>query len=105
MDNIVNYVLVLLIIVIWVGIAIRILRNYFSKTKIVYAIVVDKQCYDKQIYSKGQAPYIKKEYVITFLCGGRKINFNVSELSYNNYRIKEKGKLVYKGNRIIDFAE
>ena len=75
----------------------------FSKEKSIKAIVVDKQSYDKQIYRKGQAPFTVKEYVITFRCGNKKKYFNVSELSYKNYRVNQKGTLNYKGSRIVDF--
>ncbi len=102
-NSILTFVLALIGIVIWVGIMIRVFKNRFSKEKEVDAVVADKQCYDKQVYSKSQAPYTKKEYVITFLCGKKKLHFDVSEFSYKGYKLKQKGKLVYKGNRIIDF--
>lgn len=101
--NIINYVLALIGIIIVIGIVSRTLINVFSKEKSTNAVLVDKQCYDKRIYSKGQAPYTKKEYVITFLCGDNKKHFNVSELSYKNYRVNQKGILKYKGNQIINF--
>ncbi len=102
-SNIFTFILALIGIVIWIGIMIRVFKNRFSKEKEVDAIIVDKQCYEKRVYSKSQAPYTKKEYVITFLCGKRKMHFDVSEFSYKGYKLKQKGKLVYKGNRIIDF--
>ena len=70
---------------------------------ITLIILVDKQSYDKQIYRKSQAPFTRKEYVITFLCGDKKKYFNVSEFSYRNYQVNQKGTLKYKGNRIVDF--
>lgn len=103
MVNIVNFIFALVGIIIVVGISIKIIKNIFSKEKTVKATVVDKQCYDKQIYRKNQAPFTRKEYIITFLCGDKKKYFNVSELSYKNYRINQKGTLNYKGSRIIDF--
>ena len=103
MVNIVNFIFALVGVIIVVGISIKIIKNIFSKEKTVKATVVDKQCYDKQIYRKNQAPFTRKEYIITFLCGDKKKYFNVSELSYKNYRINQKGTLNYKGSRIIDF--
>ena len=101
--NIVNFVFVLIGIVIIIGVIAKICSNFFSREKEVKATVINKQSYDKQIYRKSQAPFTKKEYVITFQCGNKKRHFDVSELSYGNYRIKQKGILRYKGNRLIDF--
>lgn len=101
--NIVNFIFVLAGAIIVVGISINIIKNIFSKEKTIRATVVDKQCYDKQIYRKAQAPFKNKEYVITFLCENKKKCFNVSELSYENYKLNQKGILKYKGNQIIDF--
>ena len=97
--NIVNFIFALIGAIIVVGVII----NIFSKEKSIKAIVVDKQSYDKQIYRKSQAPFTRKEYVITFLCGNKKKYFNVSELSYRNYKVNQKETLKYKGNQIIDF--
>ena len=101
--NIVNFIFALIGAIIVIGIIIRVIINLLSKEKSIKAIVVDKQCYDKQIYRKSQAPFMRKEYVITFLCGNKKRYFNVSELSYRNYKVNQKGTLKYKGNQIVDF--
>ena len=101
--NIVNLIFALIGVIIVVGISIKVIINIFSKEKTIKAIVVDKQSYDKQIYRKSQAPFTRKEYVITFLCGNKKRYFNVSELSYRNYKVNQKGTLKNKGNQIIDF--
>ena len=101
--NIVNLVFALIGVIIGIGIIIRVIMNICSKEKSIKAIVVDKQSYDKQIYRKSQAPLTRKEYVITFLCGNKKKYFNVSEFSYGNYQVNQKGILKYKGNRIVDF--
>lgn len=59
---------------------------------------------DQQIMSKAQAPHTEQKYVITFLVNNKKISFEVSELSYNGYKLNQKGILTYKGTRIIDFC-
>ena len=102
-SNIVNFIFALIGAIIVVGISIKVIINIFSKEKSIKAIVVDKQSYDKQIYRKSQASFTRKEYVITFLCGNKKKYFSVSELSYRNYKVNQKGTLKYKGNRIVDF--
>lgn len=98
-----NYVFVILELVIIIGIVVKILHNYISKEKREEVVVINKQSFDKTIYRKNQAPFVKKSYVITFQCKNKKRHFNVSELSYNNYRINQKGTLKYKGSRLIDF--
>lgn len=101
--GLINYVFVILELVIIVGIIAKLLHNFFSKEKREEAVVVNKQSFDKTIYRKSQAPFVKKTYVITFQCKNKKRHFDVSELSYNNYRINQKGTLKYKGSRLIDF--
>lgn len=101
--NIVNFIFVLIGIVIIIGVIAKICFNYFSKEKEVRATVINKQSYDKQIYRKSQAPFTKKEYVITFQCRNKKRYIEVSELSYSNFRLNQKGTLRYKGSRLIDF--
>ena len=93
--NIVILIFALFGAIIVIGIIIRVIINLFSKEKSIKAIVVDKQCYDKQIYRKSQAPFTRKEYVITFLCGNKKKYLNVSELSYRNYKENQRGTLKY----------
>ena len=101
--NIVNLTFALVGAIIVIGIIIRVIINLITKEKSIKATVIDKQSYDKQIYTKSQTPFIRKEYVITFLCGNKKRYFNVSELSFENYKVNQKGTLKYKGNQIIDF--
>ncbi len=101
--NIVNFVFVLIGVVIIICVIARIFSNHLFNEKEVKAMVINKQSYDKQIYRKSQAPFTKKEYVITFQCGNKIRHFDVSELSYGSYRINQKGILRYKGSRLIDF--
>ncbi len=101
--NIVNIIFVLLGATIWVGILIRIFRDRLCKTTEAAAIVVNKQCFEKQTFSKSWAPTSNKKYVVTFLVGDKKLHFDVSEFSYKGYRINERGTLKYKGSRLIDF--
>ncbi len=103
LGNAVNFIFFIIGLVIAIGIIIKIIADYFSKEKCIKATVLDKQNYDKRIYRKNQAPLTQKEYVITFLCGNKKKYFNVSELSFDNYKVNQKGTLKYKGNRIVDF--
>ena len=101
--NMINFIFVLVGFVIIVGLIVRICSNYLYKEKEVQATVINKQSYDRQVYRKSQAPFTKKEYIITFQCENKKRYFDVSELSYSNYRLNQKGVLKYKGSRLIDF--
>ncbi len=103
MGNIVNGIFAVIGAIIVIGIIVKTIKNMCAKEKCVKAVVTDKQSYDRPIYRKSQASFTRKEYVITFLCGDRKKYFTVSELSYGNYRMNQKGILRYKGNQIIDF--
>ena len=105
MSNILNIISILLIIFIAVGIVVRIFRYKFSIVKEVPATVIDKQIYEKRTYFISQSPFNEINYVITFLCGDKKLYFNVSEFSYNCYEKNKAGILKYKGSKIIDFSE
>lgn len=98
--NIINTIFGLLGIVIVLSVVIH---TFFLKEKVETAVVINKQSYDRQVYRKGQAPFLKREYIITFLCRDKKRNFEVSELSYESYKMNQKGTLRYKGSKLIDF--
>lgn len=102
--NAVNFIFLIIGAIIVIGIITKVVINIFSKEKSIEATVVDKQSYDRRIYKKSRAPVTKKEYVITFLCSNKKKYFNVSELSYRNYKLNQKGTLKYRGNQITDFS-
>lgn len=101
--NIINLFFISFGAIALLGIIIKVITNIFSKEKSIKAIIVDKQSYDKTIYRKNDAPYVVKKYIITFNCEDKKRYFEVSELSYKNYKMNQKGILTYKRNRIIDF--
>ena len=104
-EFIINGIFVFLGIIICAGIAIRLCRNKFGMQRQVYAVVADKQCIEREVYYKFQAPKLNKEYVITFLTENKKMSFNVSQVSYKNYHIGQKGILKYKGNELIEFRQ
>ena len=104
-ENIVNIIFCLLGMIIAVGIIVRVCRDKFSTIKEVSLTVIDKQSYEKRVYFISQTPFNQVKYVITFLCGDKKMYFDVSEFSYNCYEINQTGRLKYKGSKIIDFSE
>lgn len=98
-----NLFFLLVGIVIISGIVIRFMKNHFSKERKEEATLINKSIYVKTIYHKNDAPSYKKEYILTFLIKNRKKNFNVSAFSYINYTIGQKGVIIFKGTRLIDF--
>lgn len=100
---VVNLGFVLLACVILVGIVMRIKRNYAAKIIEVPATVVDKQTFTRTVVSKNRTPEQRQCYVVTFLCEGKKRTFAVSELSFAQYTINEKGTLKYQGTRLLDW--
>ncbi len=101
--NIVSFFFVALGIIIITGVSFRLIFNLLSKEKQEKAVVANKQHFDKQIYRKNGLPFARKEYIVTVECRNKKRHFEVSELSYKNYKVGQKGILRYKGNRLIDF--
>ena len=105
LGNIANIFFGLVGIVVVAGIIIRVCKDRFSMVREVSATVVDKQAYERRTYFISQAPFNEIKYVVTFLCGNKKLYFDVSEFSYNCYQVNQIGKLKYKGSKIIDFSE
>jgi len=97
---ILNYIFLLLGIIIAIAFLIR---KCFLREKTEKAVVVDKQSYDRQIFSKNQALSVETEYIVSFQNRNKIYHFKVSEFSYNNYKINQKGTLKYKGKHLIDF--
>ncbi|MBQ9757702.1 MAG: DUF2500 family protein [Clostridia bacterium] len=93
-----NCFAIVLFAVCWGAIIIKIIKSRYAQVKRVKAEVVDK--YKNQIVTKHG---ITERYVVVFSAGGKRLAFDVSEFSFAGYRIKEKGTLEYKGNKIIDF--
>lgn len=100
---IVNIVFTILGIVIVAGMLVRIFKDKFAKVTRIAATVVNKQHYEKHIYSKSEAPSSQMKYVVTFDTDMGEMHFEVTGFSYNGYRLNEKGTLTYKGTRLIDF--
>lgn len=67
----------------------------------VRAVVVDK--YKMPVAPNVYGSFNTAKYVVVFLVGNEKFGFEVSEYSFNNYKVKETGILTYKGNLLIDF--
>lgn len=101
MYNIINIILMMLFLVCWILIIRKIVVNRFSTVKTVKAKVIDK--YKPDMVSKYHGTFKQERYTVVFEAEGEKLSFDVSEFSYENYKINEKGTLKYKGTKIISF--
>lgn len=79
----------------------KLVRNRYAPIKTVKAQIIDKQ--KIEVFSKYSGNGKSEKYVIVFSVDGKKKSFYVSQFSYNGYRVKEKGTLKYKGDRLIEF--
>lgn len=102
--NIVNAIMILLWLAMVAWIIGRLFGAKYAKVKCVKAVVADKQYIENMTYSKWQSIFPQKNFVITFDCGGRRLHFNVAEISYDNYKIGQRGTLKYRGRTLIDFS-
>lgn len=69
--------------------------------KTLPAVVADKQ--KTESFSKYSGTGKQEKYVVIFSAEGKKHAFYVSKFSYDGYHIGEKGKLTYKGNKLLSF--
>ena len=101
MYNIINTILMILFLLCWILIVGKIVVNRYATVKTVKAKVVDK--YKPDIVSKYYGTFKQERYTVVFEIKDKKLSFDVSEFSYGNYKINEKGTLKYKGTKIISF--
>ena len=100
-ENLLNMIAVSLYILMIIGAVIGFILNRFAPVKSVKAEVVHKQI--NETFPRYSDTGKRQKYVIVFLAEGKKRSFYVSQLSYNGYRVGEKGTLKYKGDRLIGF--
>ena len=101
MPNIINVIAIILFLLCWLLIVKKIIFNRYAAIKTVKAKIVDK--YKPDIVSKYPGTFKPERYIVVFETKNKKLSFNVSEFSYGNYKINEKGTLQYKGSKIISF--
>jgi len=100
--NVMGWIMLTLCVLVVILYAVHFLRDRFSRTKTVKAVVVHKQPVTSFSKYAGNAQHTR--YCVTFQAGKKKLSFYVSEFSYKGYRINESGTLKYKGSKIIDFS-
>lgn len=101
MTDIFNSILILLVVVFWIFIIRKFILNRYAPVKTVKAKVADK--YKKDVASKYYGTFRQERYIVVFDTKDKKLSFYVSEFSYNNYKVNQKGTLKYKGMKIISF--
>ena len=84
-----------------VKVFMKVVANHHAPVETVKAVVIDKQKVESFSKYTGNGKNIK--YVVLFSADGRKRSYYVSEFSYNGYRVNQKGKLKFKGDRLIEF--
>lgn len=99
---IINCLGILLFASCWILIIVKLIKNKISSVKTVNAVVVDK--YKTQAVSGIPGRFKRKRYIVVFLADEERLAFDVSEFSFQGYRIKERATLKYKGDRLIDFS-
>ena len=90
-----------LLLLLWFWIIRKAIITRHAPVKTVKAEVVDK--YKPNIVSRYPRTSNQERYIVVFATKHEKLSFDVSEISYNNYKIKEKGTLKYKGTKLISF--
>lgn len=101
MSGVVLVVSVLLFSVCWFFVLKKQITTRCASIKTVEAEVVDKYCI--QTASKLRGMFGRETCMVVFATETEKLSFSVSELSYGEYHIFDKGKLTYQGNKIISF--
>ena len=101
MQEFVNYILIAIFLLCCFLITVKLIRSKFASLKTVKAEVFDK--YKPDAISKYPENWKSKSCFVVFKTKDKKLSFNISEYSYNIYRIGEKGTLKYKGSKIISF--
>ena len=102
MHNIINGILCVALVALWAVIIGKFIINMCASEKTVKAEVCDK--YISDAVSKYPLSFRRGHYIVVFKTDSERLSFSVSEFSYVNYRISEKGILKYKGNKLISFG-
>ena len=101
MADIINIIAIILFAVCWILIIRKLILRKVSPVKTVKAEVIDK--YKSGTVSNYPGTFKSEHYIVVFKTEREKLSFIVSENTYSNYKVKVKGKLKYKGTKILDF--
>lgn len=91
----------IIFIVCYILIMIKFIKSRTAKLKRTDAVVVDK--YKKETFSQRYGALKRDRYVVVFMTENKKLSFDVSEFSYGEYKINERGTLTYRGDKLYSF--
>ena len=101
MSNMIHVIVAILIFSCWIFIIRNIMISRIAPVKTVKAKVVDK--YKSDMSPTYHGTLKRERYIVVFDTGKEKLSFHVSEFSYDNFKMNQKGILKYKGMNIISF--
>ena len=94
MSNIINVSVIVIFLLCWILIIKKFIINRCAEVTTVSAKVVDK--YKANIVSKYFGTFRQERYIVVFEMKNKKLSFDISEFSYNNYKINQRGMLNIK---------
>ena len=100
--DILNCIAVIFFVICWALIVLRFIKSRYANVRTVKAVITDKYKYDPVSHVPGTFNNMAT-YTVVFSVGTKKLAFGVSEYSFANFRVGEKGTLTYKGGRLIGF--
>lgn len=101
--TIVTIIFVIFSVLIIVLISAKYIKNNVSSVKRIKATVIDKQSFIKENVSKSRGVTKQNCYAVTFLTEDKKHTFYVSYNTFTSCKLKQKGTLVYKGDKFLKF--
>jgi hypothetical protein len=100
-SQIVNYCVAGIVLLLVLLMAIKLIRNQFSKPVEVQATVMDKR---KSTYQKyTPAPEQAEDYILVFQSGNKSLSFLTSAWNYDSVEKGDHGTLKYRGSHLIEF--
>ena len=101
-DNLPSFVMFCLMMAANLLLVVGLVIQKAAPVKTVQAEVIHKQTVESFSKYKGNGKHVR--HCVVFRANGKKLYFYVNQFSYGGYRVGEKGKLTYKGDRLIDFC-
>lgn len=98
-----NLPIILLYSIIVFGLLYKFARNFLCRERKATAILIDK--YNTKYQSVGFNPPFntKTDYILVFQVEEKVLKFKVTNWVYTSFHENQKGLLIYKGTRFINF--
>jgi len=101
MSDVFSVIAIALFFLCWLLIIKKFVLSRCTTIQTVKAKIVDK--YKPEMVSKYPGIFKQERYIVVFETKDKKLSFTVSDFSYGNYKVGEKGTLKYKGSKLISF--